>query len=247
MSRKALLFAFLFSVLAVFALAQEHTPANPQPPSQPQVSVQPEHQAQRPRHEGLQRQLTEESKEAAGEDEEAAFKHSPSVRFVARMTGTSLVAAYWLCIIFNFAVIAIAIVWGMKKALPGAFRDRTASIKKAMEDARTASEAANRRLSEIEGRLSRLDQEIASLRSSAEQEGRAEEERIRAGTEEDRQKVVQTAEQEIAAAARTARNQLKAYVAELAVSIAEQKIRVGQNEDRELVRSFGDNLGKDGK
>ncbi len=246
MKRKAILVALLLSALSLVAFAQEHPPAHPTSSPGAEVSAQPQHQAAP--HEGMQHELAREEREAAGEeDEHGAFKHSPSVQLVAKWTGTSLTTAYWLCVVLNFAVIAGVIGWGMKKFMPGAFRDRTASIQKAMEEARKASEDANRRLSDIEGRLSRLDQEIASLRSSAEQEGRAEEERIRAATEEERHKVVQSAEQEIAAAARSARHDLKAFVAELAVTIAEQKIRVAPNEDRELVRSFAEHLGKDGK
>ncbi len=85
------------------------------------------------------------------------------------------------------------------------------------------------------------------MRGAAEQEARTEEARIQAAAEEDRKKVVQTAEQEIAAAGRSARSQLKAYAAELAVGLAEKKITIGTGEDRELVRSFAEQLGKDGE
>ena len=56
-----------------------------------------------------------------------------------------------------------------------------------------------------------------------------------------------SAEQEIAAATNSARRELKAYAAELAVELAEKKIRVGQEADRELVRAFTSRLGKDGR
>lgn len=239
----------LVLALAAFTTAQEHKPANPPPPPEPQASAEP----QKPQHQaapqGAQQHLTEASKEAAGEEENehAQFKESPSVKFVARVTGTSLATAYWLSVGLNFAVVAVLIFIGMKKALPAAFRERTASIQKAMEEARKASEDANRRLGDIESRLAKLDQEIAGMRGAAEDEARKEEERIQAVTEEERKKVVQTAEQEIVAAARSARSQLKAYAAELAVGLAEKKISVGAAEDRELVRSFAEQLGKDGK
>lgn len=235
-------------VLGVFAAGQEHKPANPPPPAEPQASAEPQKQAEPAQPAGAQRELVEASKHAAGEeDENAQFRESPSVQFVARITGLRLATAYWLCVGLNFAVVAVLIFMGMKKALPAAFRDRTASIQKVMEEARKASEEANHRLGEIEGRLARLDQEIAGLRTAAEEEARKEEERIQAAAEEDRKKVVQSAEQEIAAAARSARSQLKAYAAELAVELAEQKISVGTEADRELVRSFAERLGKDGK
>jgi len=237
--------AALVLALAAFNAAQEHQPANPTPAAEPHVSAQPQNPPEHKASGGAQRQLIEASKEAAGEDESAQFRQSPSVHWVARMTGTSLATAYWLSVGLNFAVIALLVFLGMRKALPSMFRDRTASIQKAMEEARKASEDANRRLGDIEGRLARLDQEIAGMRSTAEEEARTEEERIQAAAEEDRKKVVQTAEQEIAAAARSARSQLKAYAAELADGLAEKKISIGVTEDRELVRNFAERLGKD--
>src|SRR5207245_2055544 len=102
-------------------------------------------------------ELAKQSREAAGEDDQEQFKHSGSVQFVSRITGLSLEHAYWLSVLLNFAIVAGVIVWVSKKNLPALFRDRTASIQKAMQEARKASEDANRRLSEIEARLSRLD------------------------------------------------------------------------------------------
>ena len=92
------------------------------------------------------------------EDPTAQFKHSASVRLLSRITGLSTDNAYWLAVVLNFAIVVGAIWWFSKKNLPAMFRNRTASIQKFLEEARTASEDANKRLSEIESRLSRLDQ-----------------------------------------------------------------------------------------
>ena len=66
-----------------------------------------------------------ESREAGGEDEQEQFKHSPSVKWVAKYAGLSLEHAYWLCVLLNFGVIAGTILYLSKKNLPGVFRDRT--------------------------------------------------------------------------------------------------------------------------
>lgn len=194
--------------------------------------------------------LAKESREAAAEDEQAQFKHSWLVQWVAKQTGLSLDHAYWLCVLLNFAVIAGAIVYFSKKNLPGMFRDRTASIQRAMQEARRASEEANRRLAEIEARLSRLDAEIGGMREAAEKEAAAEEVRIKAAAAEDARKIVESAEQEIAAAAKSARRELTAYAANLAVSLAAKQIRVDTVTDQALVRNFakelGPKAGKDG-
>ncbi len=188
-----------------------------------------------------------EPPEAAGEDEEAQFKQSPSVKFVARLTGLSLLHAYWLSVLVNFGVVAGLIIWFSKKNLPGIFRSRTASIQKAMDEARKASEEANRRLGDIEGRLSQLGVEIAEMRAAAEKEAAAEEARIKAAAEEDARKIVESAEQEIAAAAKSARRELTAYAADLAVSLAAKQIKVDSATDQGLVRSFAEQLSDGGR
>jgi F-type H+-transporting ATPase subunit b len=194
----------------------------------------------------LSQQLVKKSREAAGEDDHSQFKQSSSVQWVAKLTGLNLEHAYWVCVLLNFVVIAAVIFWLSKKNLPGVFRNRTASIQKAMEEARKASEDANRRLAEIEARLSRLDVEISGMRAAAEQEAAAEEQRIKAAAAEDARKIVESAEQEITAAAKAARRELTAYAADLAVSLAKKQIHVDVATDQALLRSFAQQLSVNG-
>jgi F-type H+-transporting ATPase subunit b len=194
----------------------------------------------------MSQQLVKESREAAGEDDQSQFKHSASVRLVAKLTGLDLEHAYWVCVLLNFVVIAAAIFWLSKKNLPGLFRNRTASIQKAMEEARKASEDANRRLTEIEARLSKLDVEIGGMRAAAEKDAAAEEQRIKAVAAEDARKIVESAEQEITAAAKSARRELTAYAADLAVSLAKKQIHVDAATDQALLRNFAQQLATNG-
>jgi F-type H+-transporting ATPase subunit b len=217
---------FLLLALSYGARAQ----ANPS-------SASPEHSAN-----AVSGELAKESREAAAEDENAQFRHSASVQMVAKLTGLSLDNAYWLCTVLNFAIVAGVVLYFSKKNLPGMFRNRTASIQKAMQEARQASEDANRRLGEIEARLSRLDAEIAGMRATAEKDAAAEEARIKAAAEEDARKIVESAEQEIAAAAKLARRELTNYAANLAVSLATKQIKVDAATDQALVQGFAREL-----
>ena len=217
---------FLLLALSYGARAQ----ANPS-------SASPEHSAN-----AVSGELAKESREAAAEDENAQFRHSASVQMVAKLTGLSLDNAYWLCVVLNFAIVAGVVLYFSKKNLPGMFRNRTASIQKAMQEARQASEDANRRLGEIEARLSRLDAEIAGMRATAEKDAAAEEARIKAAAEEDARKIVESAEQEIAAAAKLARRELTDYAANLAVSLAAKQIKVDAATDQALVQGFAREL-----
>jgi F-type H+-transporting ATPase subunit b len=183
--------------------------------------------------------------ESSGEDETAQFKHSASVQLISRITGLSLDGAYWLAVILNFAIVAGLIAWFAKKNLPAMFRARTASIQKSLEEARKASEDANRRLAEIESRLGRLDDEILAMRAAAEKEAVAEEERIKAAAAEDARRIIASAEQEIAAALKAVRRELTAYAADLAVTLASKQIRVDTPTDQALVRRFAQQLSSD--
>jgi F-type H+-transporting ATPase subunit b len=178
--------------------------------------------------------------------ETAQFKRSASVRLISRMTGLSLDGAYWLAVAINFGIVVGVIVWASKKNLPAVFRNRTATIQKSLEEARRASEDANRRLSEIESRLGRLDQEIAQMRATGDKEAAAEEARIKAAAEEDARRIVESAQQEIAAAAKAARRDLTAYAADLAVSLAAKQIHVDAATDQALLGRFASQLSGDG-
>ncbi|MBO0910302.1 MAG: ATP synthase F0 subunit B [Acidobacteria bacterium] len=180
--------------------------------------------------------------ENSGGDPMEQFRHSASVRGLARMTGLSVEAAYWLALCLNFAVVAGVIGWASKKNLPALFRNRTASIQKAVDEARRASEDARRRLADVESRLSRLDEEINQMRATADKEAATEEERIRAAAAEDARRIIESAEQEIAAATKAARRELTAHAADLAVTLAAKQIRVDRPTDQALVRSFAQQI-----
>lgn len=185
--------------------------------------------------------------EAKEEDEEAQFKQSDSVKWLARITGLSPSAAYWASVVLNFVIVAAMLVVFLKSPMATFFRERTVGIRKSLEEARQSSAEASRRLSEIEARLAKLDAETAEMRAVADREAGKEEEAARVAAEEAKGKIVQGAEQEIAAAARLARGELKSYAAELAVSLAEKKIQITAATDRALVKEFVDHLGKEGK
>jgi F-type H+-transporting ATPase subunit b len=227
-----LLLVLVFPVLLHrSASASQATPSSAQ--SQSSAGNQPQ---------TLGADVAQESREAAGEDDEAKFKQSASVKLLARVTNMDLEHAYWLGMGINFAVILVVILWFGRKMLPGMFRARTTLIQKSMAEAQKASEDANRRLADIETRLSRLDSEIAGIRTAAEKEAAEEEQRIRLAAEEDARKIREAAELEIVAAGKAARRALTAYAADLAVALAAKQLHVDAETDRVLVRNFSQQL-----
>jgi F-type H+-transporting ATPase subunit b len=225
-------------VLGGVALAQEtsrrDTRANTQAPEVQQA----------PEHPGLGGELAKETNEV---DSHEHLKKSPSVEWIAKHTGLTVDGAYRLSVFLNFLVIFGVVFWSARKFLPSMFRDRTAAIQKAMEEARRASEEANHKLADIELRLSKLGDEIDHMKATAEKDIAEEEVRIKAAAEEDGRKIVESAEQEIAAAAKSARRDLTAYAADLAVALAKRQIHMDSGTDERLVRSFAEGLAKPGE
>jgi F-type H+-transporting ATPase subunit b len=211
--------------------------AEPNQPSEPRNQAKPDHK-------GMAGELVGETRESTGEGEEenANLKHASAVRWMAQKTGLSVHAAHMVALYINFAVIVVLVFWAGRKFLPAVFRDRSAAIQRSLEEARAASQDANRRLSDIENRLRQLDVEIGQMQASAEKEADAEEVRIQKATEEDIRKVVLGAEQEIAAAAKQARRELAAHTAGLAIALASKQINIDSNTDQMLVRSFASTL-----
>jgi F-type H+-transporting ATPase subunit b len=186
------------------------------------------------------------NEKVAPQSDADALKQSPSVKWLAGHLGISVEAAYWVAVVLNFVLIALLLAWLIKKSVPGALRARGESIRKQMQDAQRASEDATRRLKEIEGRLNQLGTEISALQAEAVAQQQGEETRFKQAAAEEKERVLRSAQQEIASAATAARRDLRAYAAELAVNLAEKKIHVDSAADQNLVRDFVDQLGRNG-
>ena len=191
-------------------------------------------------------QSPEKNKQEA--DQNDAYLHSPSVRKLGAMVGLNAEQAATAFTVANFIVLAALVGWFLLKTLPKTFRDRNTSIQKNLVDARTATEEASARLRIVEERLSKLDEQIAALRAQADKDSAHDEQRIKASIEEDKRKILEAAEQEIAAATALAQRQIQQYAAELAIDQAARKLVITAETDRLLVQSFARRLtGDDSK
>jgi F-type H+-transporting ATPase subunit b len=199
--------------------------------------------------EGMGEQLVEKSRRAAGESvDNEEFKYSASVKWFSKLTGMDAEKGYWVFTTLNFAIVGVVLLAIWRSVWPKMVATRNERIAKGLEDARRASAEAQRRLGDIESRLSKIDTEIAGIHSQAESEAKAEEARIKAASEEEKRRILQAADQEIASATANARRELKAFAANLAVSIAQQRIasNIDNGSDEQLVREFARRLGREG-
>src|SRR5437660_4570266 len=94
-----------------------------------------------------------------------------------------------------------------------------------MAEAAKERQAAEERAAEVDRRLANLEAEIASLRAHAQEEAEAETQRLAQHTAAEIARIQARAEQEIVSAGKAARLELKRHAAELAIALADQKIR----------------------
>jgi F-type H+-transporting ATPase subunit b len=144
----------------------------------------------------------------------------------------------------NFVILVGGLGYLIWKKGAGFFRARTDELQQAIAEAAKLREEANRSVAEAEERLRNLEAAIEDLRRRAHDAMAGESERVRLETEQALGKIQSHAEQDIASAALACRLELKAYSAELALALAEQKIRgrLTPEMDRALVSTFVDDM-----
>lgn len=146
-------------------------------------------------------------------------------------------------LVFVFILVYIL----LKKVRIGqVFDNRAASIVRELEQAKHDKEEAQSKLAEVEARLARLDQEIAEIRRESQREGERESARISEAAAADAEKIRLTAEREIEGAMKAARTELRAFVAEQSVQLAETMIRrdIRPDDNTRMLNKYIDELGE---
>ena len=172
------------------------------------------------------------------------YRMSAPVVKIGALLGMKPETAANVFTIFNLVILFGGIGYGLMKVLPKVFRNRSTAIQKHLVDARTATEEASARLSSVEDRLAKLDDQIAAMRAQAEGDAARDEQRIRASVEDEKNKILAAAEADIQSATILARREIQKYAAELAVEQAARKLVVTAETDRLLVENFAHKLGE---
>lgn len=146
----------------------------------------------------------------------------------------------------NFALLAGVLGWVIKKNAGPWFDSRSREIRKQLAEAQALHAEAERKTREIEQRLAALQTEIDNMRSAALAEAEAEGDRVRRQISADMAKIQEHARQEMEAAGKQARLDLRRYSAALAVAAAEGRIRAGMTPGAQdaLVDAFVDTLAR---
>jgi F0F1-type ATP synthase membrane subunit b/b' len=178
----------------------------------------------------------------SSQGEYADLKLSNSVRQLAHLGGLPPKMIFHLCWDFNFFLMLALIFWKGGPPLSEALRARSRSVRRAIEEAQRVAEEAAIRLAEVEKRWAQLDSEIAAISAVAKAEMNHYEQLLSTKTAEDIRRIMEYSQSEIDRAAQRARHELKAFAADLAVSLARESILINKRTDEKLVKSFIEGL-----
>jgi F-type H+-transporting ATPase subunit b len=150
--------------------------------------------------------------------------------------------------IINFVIFVALMIYLLRNkiGIGKVFDDRAVTIRKELDKAKHEKAEAERKLAEVEARLGRLDEEVAQMREEAAREAEREAARIREAAAVDAEKIKLTAAREIEGAMKDARAELKAFVAENSVGMAEAIIKRELNaaDSSRMLNQYVEKLGE---
>jgi len=149
----------------------------------------------------------------------------------------------------NLAILVGALAYFLRKPAAEFFAQRSASIRKELEEGRKALEFSQGQLLAVEEKLRHLAEEIAAFKASAAREMEAERDRLKLAAADEADKIIQSARAQTEVAVRAAKLELKSYAARQAVELAEEIIRRRLDDaGRErLVKDFLDGVEPQGR
>jgi F-type H+-transporting ATPase subunit b len=131
----------------------------------------------------------------------------------------------------NLLVLLGGIAYLLKKPALDFFETRKKEITSGLERAKTAQEESARRMTEIESRLGRLSDEIASLQTQADAESAKEREAILADARHDMERLLDQSRQEVDRIARGIERNIRAQIADAVVDRAGKTLETQMTED----------------
>ena len=144
----------------------------------------------------------------------------------------------------NFLILMGALAWlGVKHGGPF-LQARQETIAKGISDAVATKADADQRVAKVDARLANLDAEIATLKTQMIEEQQQESKRLADRNTAEIARIQQQMQQEIESAGKSARIELQAHAAKLAVDLAERKLRDRMNDEtrHSLARNFVESL-----
>ena len=160
---------------------------------------------------------------------------------VHRFLGIPFVA--WQAI--NLVLFLLLLYKLLKKPLVKWVSERRESVARQLRDADEKRARTEALAKELDVRISRIEGELAELKSHSEKEAAAEQAELTAQTEADAERIVQRAAAEIESRVRAARKELTAYAGDLSLEVATEIVKKSLDPDDQarFVREGIDSLG----
>ena len=181
---------------------------------------------------------SEAAKPTQEEQNEAFLTDGAAVKWLAKTLNVDKKTASNICLFLNFGVLVLIVGVPLSKVMPKVLRKRGQTVLANIDEARKATEDANARLSAIEEKLAGLGAEIDHIRSQVETESKQDEVRIKDSIEEEKVRIVASAEQEINVAAAHVRRSLQNFAADLAIDQAARMLVLTPEKDQALIAEF---------
>ena len=134
----------------------------------------------------------------------------------------------------NFAILAGVLAYFLKAPIASYLASRETQIRQDLVTAADMRAAATAQLAEIQKKLQSLPAELEALRTQGAADVRAEQARIAQAAAAERERLIEQTRREIEMRLRVARRQLTEHAAQLAVAVAEERIRHSITADDQL-------------
>jgi ATP synthase F0 subunit b len=146
--------------------------------------------------------------------------------------------------IVNFTILVGTLVYFLRAPIGGYLTNRRTQVRADLDAAEAMKRSAAEQISEMEAKLKALPRELEELKARGQAEIAAEEARIRELAEAERVRLVEQASREIDQQVRLAQRTLIAHAADLAVGVAEQKIKheITSDDQARLVKTYLDQV-----
>jgi F-type H+-transporting ATPase subunit b len=140
----------------------------------------------------------------------------------------------------NFAILVAGLVYLFNKYGAPYLSERSQKISQDIVEAARIRKEADARSAEVDRRLANMEADLAAMRAESHEELKSQRRQAAERSAAEMAKIQAHADQEIAAAGKLARLELKRYSAELALTLAAQKIqaRLTPDTQEKLVQRF---------
>jgi|GEM_PF-539452 len=177
----------------------------------------------------------------------------PSLALAAEEAGAGEAAAEavhvdWVGIglhLFNLALLLVVIGYFARKKIRDALADRTAEIKRDIDESNRLRKESRERFEEIEARIAGFEQRIAGMKAQAELDATEERQAIMERADRELVRLQESTERTIRSETAKARMALRRDAVALAMELAEDRIaaNVGASDDQRLAEDFFQEIG----